>query len=49
MFPHNPGDHHHAVRRLPVSKVPPAAVEFAVELLGTNAAQLYLHRYYAPS
>lgn len=39
-------DHHHAVRRLPLARVPPAAVEFAIELLGEPAAIDYLARYY---
>lgn len=40
-------DHHHAVRRIPLSCVPPEAIAFAVELLGVAAADSYLARYYA--
>lgn len=40
--------HHHAVRRLSLSVVPAAAIAFASELLGDQAAGEYLRRYYAP-
>lgn len=39
--------HHHATRRLPRSKVPAEAVEFAIELLGEARAADYLARHYA--
>lgn len=35
-----------AAERLPASLIPPAAVAFAEELLGEDAAELYLVRYY---
>lgn len=40
-------DHHHAVRRLPLAKVPDVAIAFAVELLGEERAADYLARFYA--
>jgi hypothetical protein len=40
-------DHHHAVRRIPASKLTPASIEFAIELLGAAAADQYFDRYYA--
>lgn len=39
--------HHHVTRRLPLSKVPPEAREFARELLGEAAADDYLADHYA--
>lgn len=39
--------HHQAAARIPRSAIPPAAVEFAVELLGPERAELYLARYYS--
>lgn len=36
-----------AAARIPLSKVPPEAREFAVELLGEPAAEEYLARFYA--
>jgi hypothetical protein len=38
--------HHVACRRLPLDKVPDAAIVFAVLLLGEERAQDYLGRYY---
>lgn len=40
--------HHLAAARLPCSKVPAPAIEFASELLGPGPADLYFDRYYAP-
>jgi 5-methylcytosine-specific restriction endonuclease McrA len=40
-------DHHHAVRRIPLARVPAAAIAFADELLGDAMAHAYLTRYYA--
>jgi hypothetical protein len=40
-------DHHHAVRRLPRSALPPEAIAFAAELLGEQQGADYLARYYA--
>jgi hypothetical protein len=40
-------DHHHAVRRLPLARVPDAAIAFASELLGEARAADYLARYYS--
>jgi hypothetical protein len=39
--------HHSSAAKLPLSSVPPAAIAFAVELLGQDAAEAYMHRYYA--
>lgn len=39
--------HHNASHRLPVTVVTAAAREFAVELLGADAAAAYFARYYA--
>lgn len=41
--------HTNASRRIPLSKVPEDARQFAVELLGFHPAILYLSRYYAGS
>jgi hypothetical protein len=40
-------DHHHAVRRIPIARVPAPAVTFASELLGEPRATDYLRRYYS--
>lgn len=40
-------DHHHAVRRLPRSKLPPAAIAFVTELLGPARRDDYLRRFYS--
>lgn len=40
-------DHHGGARRLPASKIPMAAIEFAIELLGAGRADAYIDRYYA--
>ena len=39
--------HHSAAKRIPRSKIPPAAIDFAVELLGEARTSAYLARYYA--
>lgn len=41
-------DHHAACRRLPASKLPPEAIEFAIELLGAEQADAYIETYYSP-
>jgi hypothetical protein len=41
--------HHNRTRPIPLSAVPEAAVEFADELLGQPAADVYFTRYYGPS
>lgn len=41
-------DHHSAVRRLPLSRLPDNALAFAVDLLGEAGAADYLRRYYSP-
>jgi hypothetical protein len=43
------GDHHapNGQRKLPLRKVPPAAVRFAVDLMGQDRAVEYLSRHYA--
>jgi hypothetical protein len=38
--------HHAGARRIPTSKVPAAALEFAVRLMGRHAAVAYFRRYY---
>jgi ribosomal protein S14 len=38
--------HHAAAQRIPLQKVPAAALEFAVELLGVGGAAAYWTRYY---
>ena len=40
--------HTSAAQRLPASKLPAEAIEFAIELLGAGPADLYFDRYYAP-
>lgn len=39
--------HHAAIERIPASKLTPASIEFAIELLGAAAADAYFDRYYA--
>lgn len=39
-------DHHSGKARLPVWAIPQTAMDFAIELLGTDRAALYIARYY---
>jgi hypothetical protein len=40
--------HHGAFRRIPLDKVPDAAIDFARQLLGDDKAALYFARFYSP-
>jgi len=39
-------DHHTAMRRIPLSRVPEDAIAFTIELLGEDLATLFFERYY---
>lgn len=41
--------HHAAVKRIPVAKIPREAMDFAIGLMGRDRAALYLTRYYESS
>jgi hypothetical protein len=40
------GDHHSAMRKIPVALLPRETVAYAVRLLGEDRAMLYLRRFY---
>lgn len=40
------GAHHSGAKRLLLGMLPDSVFEFAAELMGAGAAQLYLERYY---